>query len=158
MEDRHYVLCTNGEIKRIYKCFANHRFGDRSIGLLMKRDVYVLTEGERLFTNSSQGRGVYVFTDMERTRAFLAKEKNATANTWFDRKWFTQMWMRACDMGLRLYINLTPPGDKTLFANFEPDEDMWYPCCKDSRFRFTLPYGLKPNYKINNPNGVERMN
>lgn len=160
MEDRHYDLCTDRDIKKLYQRFAKKDFGKHSIGMLMKRDVYVLTERNGIFTNSCQGKGVFVFTDLARARAFLAKEENATANTWFTRIWFTQMWMRACDMGLSIYINLTPPGDKTLSAHFVPDagkDGLWFPCCKDSQFRYTLPYNLKPNHKKHDLTYVKRI-
>lgn len=161
MEDRHYDLCTDRDIKKLYQRFAKDDFVKHSIGMLMKRDIYVLTEGNGIFTNSCQGKGVFVFTDLARARAFLAKEENATANTWFSRIWFTQIWMRACDMDLYFYVNLTPPGDKTLFTRFDPHagkDGLWFPACKDTQFKYTLPYGLKPIHRIARTATLKRMN
>ena len=145
MEYNSFPLCTEKELKWLYKMFNKNKFGT-SVRFLMKRDVFVVTEGKNLFTNSCQMKGAYFFTDFERGKAFLKNEKNRTMNTILTRMPFIDVCRHAMSIGLDIYINLTPYGDKTLFICYSDADDLWYPGCKDLDFHFTLPYGIKPKY------------
>ena len=137
-----YHYMTDAEIYQFYQKLNKHDYKGCS-KLFAGKDLFILMEGDGLFTNSVQGRGAFMFTDRERAANFLNKEENANFRCTIGTARLERILAMNCD----IYFNATVPGDKTAFMLWNERTSTIGMSCKDREGHYAMPYGITPAWQ-----------